>query len=280
MTCKPSLPIRKYRQLQSRLGLKKRIREALRDTAIFALSLMDTSQLKGDWIRFPYYHHVFDDECKNFEKQLKYMKNLGDFISLDDSILLLESDQKIKGRYFCITFDDGFKNCLTNAVPMLQKYKVHAAFFLPTKYIGSSSDDYHDTGRIFFSDDRLSVEFLTWEDCSDLLKLGMSIGSHTVNHKTLSSLSDDEVKQELINSKSLIEERLGINCVHFCAPVGVPGRDFILDRDPEIAKKIGYCSFLTTKRGSGSRRSRPFFIERDHMIANWDIYQLRYFFSQ
>jgi peptidoglycan/xylan/chitin deacetylase (PgdA/CDA1 family) len=62
-----------------------------------------------------------DDECASFDKQLKYMKNIGDFISLDDAVTLLESNQSLCGRYFCITFDEGFKNCFTNAIPILQK---------------------------------------------------------------------------------------------------------------------------------------------------------------
>ena len=33
------------------------------------------------WIQFPFYHHVFNDENKNFTNQINYMKNFGDFIS-------------------------------------------------------------------------------------------------------------------------------------------------------------------------------------------------------
>jgi peptidoglycan/xylan/chitin deacetylase (PgdA/CDA1 family) len=277
-------PVTEYRQLQSKLGLKKRIRELIRDTAIFALFLRDSDPSKGDWIRFPYYHHVFDDECASFDKQLIYMNNIGDFVSLDDAVTLLESNQPLRGRYFCITFDDGFKNCLTNAIPIIKKNKAHATFFLPTIFIGYSPDNYPDGGNTIFLDGNMRdfqmVEFLTWKDCAEILNEGMSVGSHTVRHKTLSSLPEDEVEKELFSSKRIIEEKLGIHCVHFCAPVGIPGRDFIIDRDPQIAKQIGFRSFMTTKRGSVNRKSDPMLIERDHTIAIWDIYQLRYFFSR
>ena len=33
-------------------------------------------------IQFPFYHYVFDDQRKNFEDQIRYMKKFGDFISL------------------------------------------------------------------------------------------------------------------------------------------------------------------------------------------------------
>ncbi len=277
---KTKSPLGEYKQLQTELGFKKRIREIVRDAAVSTIALRDTIPSNGNWIRFPYYHHIFSDECINFDKQLKLMKNFGDFISLDDAISILDSDRPLEGRHFCLTFDDGFKNCLTNAIPILKKNRAHATFFIPTLFIGSSPDDDLGVGESFFGKDDITIEFLTWEDCAEILREGMSIGAHSVSHKKLVGLSADEVKRELLISKKTIEEKLGIDCLHFCAPVGIPGRDFVIDRDPQIAKEVGYISFLTTRRGSIFRKSTPMFVERDHMIAKWNMNQVKYFFSR
>lgn len=208
------------------------------------------------------------------------MRNFGDFISLDDAVEVLESNRPPNGRYFCITFDDGFKNCMTNAMPILLDYGVHAAFFLPTKYVDLSVGE---DGRLcseFFGDEKIVMEFLSWEDCRKMAREGMTFGSHGVNHVRLIDLSEEEVERELKESKAAIERELGLPCRHFCAPVGHPGVDFRVDRAPRIAKSLGYRSFLTGRRGSVRRKSNPMLLERQHLIAAWETYQLRYFLSR
>src|SRR5438105_6196996 len=72
-----------------------------------------------DWIYFPLYHFILDDERRGFDRHLRYMRRRGEFISIDDAVAAMSNPAGIGGRYFCVTFDDGVKNCLTNAVPIL-----------------------------------------------------------------------------------------------------------------------------------------------------------------
>ena len=265
-----------YKEFTKKLTFKARIRNLVRDQIVAVLSLPRKIPTTINWIRFPYYHHIFDDELFSFKSQLKYFSNYGDFISIDDAVDMLNSNQPIDGRYFCITFDDGFKNCITNVMPVFLKYKVPVSFYIPIKYIDTCAGKNTELSQLYFDD----MEFLSWKDCQQIIDMGMIIGSHTVNHVTLSSLSSKEAEWELSESKKIIEEKLKIKCKHFCAPVGIPGRDFLTERDPKIAKECGYSSFLTTQRGSNERLSQAMFIERDHTLANWSTSQLRYFFSQ
>ena len=273
-----------YKEFSKKLTFKMRIRTLIRDQIVKGLSLPRKIPTTINWIRFPYYHHIFDDELFSFESQLKYFSNYGDFISIDDAVDMLNSNQPIDGRYFCITFDDGFKNCITNVMPFFLKFKVPVSFYIPTKYIDSHAEKNTELSQLhpdkeiqlYFDD----IEFLSWKDCQQIVDAGMNIGSHTVNHVTLSSLSATGSEWELSESKKIIEEKLNIECKHFCAPVGIPDRDFITERDPKIAEECGYSSFLTTRRGSNDRLSQAMFIERDHTLANWSTSQLRYFFSQ
>ena len=273
-----------YKEFSKKLTFKMRIRNLIRDQIVTVLSLPRKIPTTINWIRFPYYHHIFDDELFSFKSQLKYFSNYGDFISIDDAVDMMNSNQPIDGRYFCITFDDGFKNCITNVMPFFLKFKVPVSFYIPTKYIDSHAEKNAELSQLhpdkkiqlYFDD----IEFLSWKDCQQIVDAGMNIGSHTVNHVTLSSLSATGSEWELSESKKIIEEKLNIECKHFCAPVGIPDRDFITERDPKIAEECGYSSFLTTRRGSNDRLSQAMFIERDHTLANWSTSQLRYFFSQ
>ena len=112
-----------------------------------------------------------------------------------------------------------------------------------------------------------------------MVAAGMTIGSHTVHHSRLATLQTQEVKVALTESKIVIEENLHKPCEHFCAPFGIPGRDFNVERDPGLVRQVGYRSMVTTQRGPMGPGDDPFRICRDHVLANWGNHQLRYFLS-
>lgn len=271
--------IKRYDDLERLYPFQRCVRSVVRDGIIFMLSRFINEYPSGEWIRFPYYHHVFDDEIIGFRRHLSFMKKRADFISIDDAVDIFEKKTDIGGRYFCITFDDGFKSCLTNALPVLLENRCPAVFFIPTDCIGNS--DGTDVNN-FFSTSKdaypLRIEFLNWDDCKKLSAAGMTVGSHTAKHVPLSGLKDDEARSELLGSKRKIESELGCACLHFSCPWGKVGKHFGTERDLAMAKEIGYKSFFTAERGPNFNETDPFMIRRDHMLAKWSDYQLRYFF--
>lgn len=268
-------PIRTFREFERARGNIPR--RWVRSVAIALLSPLRSPVRSNNWIRFPYYHHVFDDERTGFARQIEYYKNVGDIISLDDAILLIKRNVPIDGRYFCLTFDDGFKNCVENALPVLIEKNTIAAFFIATDYIGT--DPIRDRDRLlsFYPDRRRLMAFMDWKDCRILTNAGMIVGSHTMSHVPLSSLNDMQARAEMAESKMRIEEELSQPCRHFCAPFGIPHQDFDCDIHPRIAGDIGYESFLTTQRGANSSSASALFIRRDHMMANAPIREMNYF---
>jgi peptidoglycan/xylan/chitin deacetylase (PgdA/CDA1 family) len=272
-------PIKTFHDFSKNESLLIKLRHSLRNAAIHILSLQPKKISNPRSIYFPYYHHVFDDERSGFEQHLKFFANSGDVICIDDAVALIESPQRIKGTYFCITFDDGFKNWIQNAVPILNTFGMNAAFFIATDYIGLDIEkDQNSLLNFYASGDKL-VEFLSWKDCIEIDKAGMTIGSHTASHANLMHLSEQDVKNELIESKQIIEKYLKKPCTHFCCPFGRSKIDYEPNLHPEMARKTGYRSFLTGHRGANSDGASPFHISRDHLLANWNEYQLRYFFS-
>ncbi|MCH7935902.1 MAG: polysaccharide deacetylase family protein [Proteobacteria bacterium] len=276
-------PVRTYRDFTAGQSLAVKARGLARDAALRALSLGRSPAAPGTdqagWIRFPFYHHVFDDERKDFGRQLDFMAGLGDFIGLDDAVATLAAGDPIDGRYFCITFDDGFKNWHTNAMPVLLDKKTPAAFFLVTGYIGASVDRDRERLLGFYDSGDLLIEFLDWDDCREMASAGMTFGSHTVNHVHLADLGEAGVEAELKASKQAIETELGRACDHFCCPFGRQGIDFLAPRDPGIARRVGYKSFLAAHRGPMTQGGSEMMVKRDHLLAGWGNYQLRYFFS-
>ncbi len=279
MTVSPS-PVRTYRDFIAGRSLYAKGRDMARDALIQALSKVPASDTGENWIRFPFYHHVFDDEREDFRRQLDFMIGQGDFIGLDDAVAMLAAGDPIDGRYFCVTFDDGFKNWITNAVPILVDCHAPAAFFVVTRYIGTSLEDDRDLLLGFYEGGDLLMEFLDWDDCREMADAGMTIGSHTMNHVHLAQLDEAGAEAELRESKEAIEAELGRACDHFCCPFGRENIDYLPGRDPDMARRAGYKSFLTTDRGKAEAGASPMKIRRDHLLAAWGDHQLRYFFSR
>lgn len=272
-------PVRTYRRFMAPSSPAQRLRDTARAVAIAGLSLARDPTRQRGWLRFPYYHHVFDDERAGFDRQLAYFKNIGDIIGIDDAVEMLSAGTPLDGRYLCITFDDGFKNWIENALPILVEHDVVAAFFVAAGYI--DSDLVKDRERLlgFYDDGRRLMEFLTWADCRTMTAAGMSIGSHSIGHVHLNDLDDEAAMRELAGSKEMIERETGAPCRHFCCPFGRAGIDYMPSRHPEMAAAAGYASFLTGHRGANLAGASPYDIRRDHVLANWGNYQLRYFFG-
>jgi len=233
----------------------------------------------GNWLRFPFYHHVFDDERAGFARHLEEMRGYGEFISLDDAVRLIEDGTPLDGRYLCLSFDDGFRSCLTNALPALAERAIPAAFFVVSGLVPDDGGVCTPAHRRFFAPDRRPVRFMTWDDCRTLQAAGMTIGSHSASHRLFIRMDDAEAREELRRSKAEIEAALGTSCDHFCCPWGKPGRDFKTEREPVVAKELGYRSFLTTKYGAMQPGESPFAIRRVGLVARFGTYQLRYFLS-
>jgi peptidoglycan/xylan/chitin deacetylase (PgdA/CDA1 family) len=72
--------------------------------------------------------------AEQFEKHLIYFKKYFRILSLDE--LAASSTTRLSGSdkrpAIALTFDDGFENNLTCALPILEKHKVPATFFIPT----------------------------------------------------------------------------------------------------------------------------------------------------
>jgi len=227
------------------------------------------------WIQFPFYHHVFSDESKNFANQINYMQNFGDFISYNESLEILKNGFEKKNNYFCLSFDDGFCNNLFNVCDILNNKKIPTIFFIPTTFIDNNRND---SGKIFFNNPSIEIEFLTWKECIKISVNNLfTFGSHSLNHKLLSKLSNEDSFKELKGSKYEIEYQLKAKCEHFAPPVG----DYLSPRDINYCKEIGYKSLSTTKRGKmDDLMLNPYSIKRQHLLANWNLDYLNYFFNR
>ena len=100
----------------------------------------------------------------------------------------------------------------------------------------------------------------SWSELGEMADSGlMEIGSHTLTHPILSSISDEESWNELTRSKTQIEEGIGrrVNC--FCYPNGMPG-DYRPSQVQQV-EQAGYACSVIAEFGmvhrSGDRYRLP-----------------------
>ena len=259
-------PIRRQTDLRLRDPKGGRAVGSMRRLGWAALGSVAQPPPEREWIQVAFYHWVLEDQRESFRRQLESLSKYGDFLSLDEAVELLRSGARIGGRYFCVTFDDGFKNCLANAVPVLRDLEIPAAFFVATKYIGLDLQrDWEEIAPFYersYREYEGAFEFLTWDECREMVAAGFTLGSHTHSHRRLAALAPAEVEAELRESKQTLEAGLEVTCRHFCCPWGKVDRDFDPALHPAIARDVGYHSFLTTEHGLSLTGDSPFYIRR------------------
>lgn len=229
------------------------------------------------FVRCLYSHTVFEDQSHDFDRIIENLKNEGDFISTDNCLELLSGQTPLDGRYFHLSFDDGFRHCATVAAPVLTKHKVPALFFIPTALIGANDED---TAAYCLSTTkyRAVIEMLQWSDVQSLASEGFEIGSHTRTHVRLAAISDNAemLFDEVVRSKQDIERRIHSPCHYISWPYGT--RDDIDDRALSAIRDAGYRACFGAFRGSiVPKGTDSFLIPRHDFKVEWPLSHIKYF---
>jgi peptidoglycan/xylan/chitin deacetylase (PgdA/CDA1 family) len=151
-------------------------------------------------------------------------------------------------RCVVMTFDDGFSNFFTNALPVCERHGATVTVFCVAGYLGKSS-----------SWDALPKQsHLTAAQIREISMLGHEIGSHSLSHANLMLLSDKDLAKELYESKTILEDITGKPVTSLSFPFGRVNR-----RVWEAAKNAGF-SAATSYACSG----KP----SDGIIPLWGAY--------
>ncbi|MFH5798941.1 polysaccharide deacetylase family protein [Haladaptatus sp. CMAA 1911] len=150
-----------------------------------------------------------------FRRQLKTLHEEFEFVDLSEVVHDNTSEKKI-----AVTFDDGFKNFHTNAVPILREFEIPATVFITSEFIDNGNRE-----RIIERHSLIDVDSKVIMDSSEIRDLIdddlITIGNHTKTHPVLSEeLSRKELFDEIIGAKEELESRFGISVNRFSYPHG------------------------------------------------------------
>lgn len=166
-----------------------------------------------------------------FAEQMKFLKTAGhNTIKLDELYQYLTGQADLPPKPVLLTFDDGYEDNYLYVLPLLKKYNFTATVFPVVKWLGQYGD-----WKKMSENERL----MTWEQLFAWRDAGMEIGSHTVQHPDLRKLTDEQLEYELVESKRILQTKLGITVDYLCYPYGT-----LNEKVKHFAKSAGYKAAL------------------------------------
>jgi peptidoglycan/xylan/chitin deacetylase (PgdA/CDA1 family) len=139
-----------------------------------------------------------------------------------------------------ITFDDGYRDVLENAAPVLHAHAFHAIAFVIS-------------GRTSGGD----PSFLTWRDLTLLERDGVTVESHTATHRDLRVAPANAVRHELVASRHALETHLHHPVRLLSYPYGDTNAQV-----ETLVREAGYTLALTTHEGASQKLDSPFALNR------------------
>jgi len=121
------------------------------------------------------------------------------------------------GLHAAVTFDDGYQSVVENALPELQKRNIPFAFFVVSHALGGPAR-WIPEGEAYRPDEGDNI--LSAEQLRRLPANLVVIGSHTMSHPQLPELPEEAAKQELTQSRALLEQVLQREIRLFSFPHG------------------------------------------------------------
>ncbi|MEJ7892336.1 MAG: polysaccharide deacetylase family protein [Solirubrobacteraceae bacterium] len=147
-----------------------------------------------------------------FAEQLATVRDCGwDFIGADALRASVRGDGALPARAALVTFDDGYRSALEHALPVLREHACPAVLFVPTAYVAGTNT---------FDPDEPVEPICDWPALNALAQAGVAVQSHGVSHRTFSSLTSGERREELARSKAVLEEQVRRPVDLFAFPYG------------------------------------------------------------
>lgn len=176
-----------------------------------------------------------------FENQLKALKAKGYHFILPEALVKAGRNEEIlPEKPILLTFDDGYRDFYTVAYPILKRQQVPAINYIIYNFLGKN------------------VNYMTEAEVREIVSDGLvTIGSHTMDHAYLTKVNLNQVRWELIESRSLLAKKFGVMVEDFAYPGGYND-----EMTQSMAAEAGYRTAVATQPGVATEKSNPFHLPR------------------
>lgn len=139
---------------------------------------------------------------ETFEAEIKLLHDW-EYTSITTEMLVkaITEGAELPPRPVLFTFDDGNLDNYTNAFPIMQKYGFTGVLYLVNNYIGYD-------------------QYMNKEQILEMVNAGWEVGSHSMNHFDLKTLSPEQQRNEIVQAKHDLEKLLAVPVQTFAYPFG------------------------------------------------------------
>jgi peptidoglycan/xylan/chitin deacetylase (PgdA/CDA1 family) len=172
---------------------------------------------------------------------------------------LIQEGPVLPERPVLLTFDDGFADFFSEALPVLKQYSFVATLYVTTAFIDGTS-------RWLQREGEASRPMLTWTQLREISACGIECGAHSHSHRQLDTLPLSVAKEEIVRPKWLLENHLGQEVSSFAYPFGYQTAS--LRRQ---VREAGYISACAVKYAMSSEATDPFALARLIVKADTNV---------
>lgn len=198
--------------------------------------------------------------------QMNYLKQRGyTAVTMRQVADAKNGGSPLPARPVALTFDDGYRNNFDSAFPILGEFGFSATLYVVVNAVGRDNF-WHDPA----SETRLPM--VEWDHLAVLNKAGWDIGSHTLTHPRLTRLSLGEAEKEIVESRRILEEKIGRAPVSFAHPYGNGADNGDIRR---LIQKAGYLTACSVHRGKADVAGAPLCLKRIFVRGDdtrWDFH--------
>jgi peptidoglycan/xylan/chitin deacetylase (PgdA/CDA1 family) len=145
------------------------------------------------------------------------------------------------GKVVALTFDDGYSSVGELAGPILDHFGFPGTVFVPTRFMGSNQPmSWDGIDQWVGTPQEHELLPMSWEGLRSLAEAGWEIGSHTVSHPRLTTIGDDDLREELVASREECGRMVGETCRSIAFPYGDCDTRVI-----EASREAGYSAVAT-----------------------------------
>ena len=193
-----------------------------------------------------------------FDDQLGRLAELGyNVVDLDSVLDHYTLGKPLPEKAVLITFDDGYRDVLENALPVLQKHGYEAVVFIPVAYMEDETPLPHEARLV---ERGVRNRTLDWGLMRELDASGVRVESHGIAHRPLAEVTLDEAVREIAVSKLKLEEKLARPVRAYAYVKGSEAHFHPVHES--ILKQAGYeIAFTSISRANGSS-TNPFRLGR------------------
>jgi glycosyltransferase involved in cell wall biosynthesis/peptidoglycan/xylan/chitin deacetylase (PgdA/CDA1 family) len=175
---------------------------------------------------------------ERFEAHLRWIKRLGYRpIRLEEFLDCRRQRRFPPARSVVLTFDDGYADLSSEALPLLRRHETPATIFLVSQYVGTSNR-WDETGEL------AGRPLMDWNQVRDMAAHGNEFGAHSQSHAALTRVDPHVAAAEIEGSRHDIEHALGRPVQAFAYPYGLHDADV-----RKLVERAGYAAGFTVDPG-------------------------------